>query len=532
MGKPTENLAGRILQNASEQGWGAKTALREGDRRVSYEELGLQVSQLAAGLRKAGIGPGDRVGIFMPDSIECALSLLAIVYAGAVAVPISELVSVNELRDVLNSAAARAVVVDQGLREPLSDVKAEIPALDLTIVVGESARTELCFEELLQSAPLGAPHGVAEGDTALLLFSAGARATNEELVKRRGVPHSHVTPLRAYETFARGFLQLSHEDRVFSTVRMSTAYGLGAGVLFPLLAGAEAIRVPQQAHSSVVFDTIEKQSPTIFFATPSVYGQLARDVAQGFAGSQWALAGLRWCVSGAEDMPPKVVAMARAVLGASVTVGYGLTEAFQFVIAGRAAAERPGSCGLPVEGFELRIVNDNGAEVGSDEIGTLHIKGSTIASRYWPEQESTTQDDGWFITRDRFMRDASGVYYHCGRVDQQFKVGGKWVAPAEVEQALLENEAVWECAVVGADDEDGLIKPLAFVVPNIGHEPGDALEAELREYVKKVLAPYKYPRWIEFVEELPKGPSGVTLRYKLRDRLRSSRGRRRAETRS
>ena len=160
--------------------------------------------------------------------------------------------------------------------------------------------------------------------------------------------------------------------------------------------------------------------------------------------------------------------------------------------------------------------------VGVDEIGSLQLRSPTIIPQYWGS-DAELVEDGWFPTLDRFMVDADQNYYHCGRADQLFKVGGKWVAPSEVEQVLLANEAVWECAVIGADDQDGLIKPLAFIVPNIGQTPGAELEAELREYVKQELAPYKYPRWIEFVDELPKGPSGVILRYKLRDRLRQSR---------
>ncbi len=179
----------------------------------------------------------------------------------------------------------------------------------------------------------------------------------------------------------------------------------------------------------------------------------------------------------------------------------------------------------------MRVVNDAGEEVGADEIGTLEIRGPTVAVGYWNDNRATLRQ-GWFKTRDRFLVDRDGNYYHCGRGDDLFKVGGKWVSPAEVEQALLAHEAVWECAVIGADDEDGLIKPLAFVVPNIGHDPGPELERGLREYVKKELAPYKYPRWIEFLGELPKGPHGKVLRYKLRDKVLSSPRARRAETAS
>ena len=210
-------------------------------------------------------------------------------------------------------------------------------------------------------------------------------------------------------------------------------------------------------------------------------------------------------------------------------MGYGITEAFQFVLCGDAdPGARPGACGRPVPGFQARVVDDEGVAVGPDVIGALQIRGPTLLHRYWGEPDRDPLRDGWFTTRDRFLMDEGGTFYHCGRADDLFKVSGKWVYPLEVERALMAHEAVWDCAVIGADDEDGLIKPLAFVVPNIGHAPGPGLEAELRAHVKRELAPYKYPRWIEFVAHLPKGPNGKLLRYKLRPAGRL----RRAETAS
>jgi benzoate-CoA ligase len=204
-----------------------------------------------------------------------------------------------------------------------------------------------------------------------------------------------------------------------------------------------------------------------------------------------------------------------------VTVGYGLTEIFQFALAGRSSdpGARPGVCGKPLAGVQVRLVDEDGDPVGVDEIGTLELLCDSLFPGYWGGSntgEAFVLSDGWFRTRDRFMVDREGFYHHCGRVDDLFKVGGKWIKPAEVERALVAHEAVWEAAVIGAEDEQGLIKPFAFVVTNVGHIGDAKLEAELKEYVKNVLAPYKYPRWIEFVDALPRGPGGKLLRYKLR----------------
>jgi benzoate-CoA ligase len=323
---------------------------------------------------------------------------------------------------------------------------------------------------------------------------------------------------------------------MLSVARLSTAYGLGAGLLLPLAVHAESLLFPAQPHSKALFKALDGYKPTVLFATPSVYAQLAHDaellhIANPLVGKP--LVGLRHAIAGAEGMPERLIPRIRAVLGTEVTVGYGLTEIFQFALAGRSSdpGARPGVCGKPLHGVQVRLVDEDGDPVGVDEIGTLELTCGSLFTGYWGGGTTTgdhdLRADGWFTTRDRFMVDRAGFYHHCGRVDDLFKVGGKWVSPAEVERALTAHEAVWEAAVIGADDDEGLIKPLAFVVTNVGHDGGPKLEAELKEYVKHVLAPYKYPRWIEFVDALPRGPGGKLLRYKLRP----ARGkRRRAET--
>ncbi len=516
-----ENLVERILQGASSAGWGERLALCEGKVGLSFAELQARVAKTASALRGTGLAKGERVAIYSPDSIDSAVAILATMYLGCIALPVSELSAANELRNRLNNASTSVVLVHKSLRATLDEIRAEVSSVRSVYTLGPKGK----LDKLVTAAEAIAAEPVSAEEPALLLYSAGAsnEATDDGL---RGVLHTHATPVRAFASFAEGFLGLTHEDRVFSTVRLSTAYGLGTGLFFPLLAGAQTLLLPEQAHSARVFDAIVDFKPTVFAATPSVYGQLANDAAK--AGHAKILSGLRWCIAGAEDMPLKIIAMVRGVLGHNVTVGYGLTEAFQFVIAGVAKGRRPGNCGKVLDGVEVRIVDDEGNVVGVDEIGSLQLRSKNISHHYWGS-DSELMEDGWFTTLDRFMVDEDQSYYHCGRVDQLFKVGGKWVAPSEVEQALLANEAVWECAVIGADDQDGLIKPIAFVVPNIGQTPGPELAAELREYVKQELAPYKYPRWIEFVDELPKGPSGVILRYKLRDRLRLGRDRRPAE---
>ena len=503
-------MATRLLETAIERGWGERVALREGGRAWTYAKLRDQAARLSTALRALRIAPGERVALLMRDSLDTAAAIFGVIHAGAVAVPLSELARPLDVRDYLVDSGAVAAIVHSELEPALDEVRGESPMLREILCVGGRAPGEREYHTLVRgAAPAQKSAPVSPDDLAMILYSSAGHERGP-----RGVPHAQATPMSAFGSFARGVIGLDENDRVFSIVRLSTAYGLGTGLFFPLAAGAEALLLPEQPRSEAIFNAIETFQPTVLFATPSVYGQLARDARA--LGHEKPLQSLRVCVSGAEGMPPKLIPRIRDVLGADVTVGYGLTEAFQFVLAGSAGGGAAGACGRPVPGFEARIIDDQGKPVGPSVIGTLQIRGPTVLHSYWGNKETQQFDEGWFITRDRFMTDEQGNYYHCGRHDDLFKVSGRWVSPTEVERVLLANEAVWECAVIGADDEDGLIKPLAFIVPNIGHKPDEMLESELREYVKDELSPYKYPRWIEFVDHLPKGPNGKILRYKLR----------------
>jgi benzoate-CoA ligase len=328
------------------------------------------------------------------------------------------------------------------------------------------------------------------------------------------VAHRHDAPLEAYRAYCGGVLRIEEADRVFSPARLATAFGLGAAMVFPLAAGAQSILLPQQPRSRAVLDVLTGLRPTLFIAAPSLFSQLLADL-----GSEEAPAtSLRACVAGGEPVPALLIERARERFGVEVLTGFGLTEAFHFVIATPPGAPaRPGAAGRIVPGFEARVVGPDGQQVPAREIGTLEVRGPTLAARYWNREDDSQVSfrDGWLRTADRFFVDEDGTFFHVGRSDDLFKVGGKWVSPSEVERTLLAHEAVWECAVIGVEDDSGLTKPLAFVVPNVDYAPDAELEKELIAFVKQEIAPYKYPRWIEFVDELPKGAHGKVLRFKL-----------------
>lgn len=518
------NLAAWVIDGALSSGAGPRWALREGARAWTFDELAANVGKLSAALRGLRLGRGERVLILMRDTIEAAAAILAVIHAGAVAVPVSELSTPDDLQEYVLHAGAVIAIVDGTHAQVVDTVRGETPDLREVISVGAALPGSRDYQELVDAATPGKPVALGDDDVSLLLYSAGSGPG-----ELKAVPHSRRTIAAAFDSFARELLQLSAADRILSVARLSTAYGLGAGLLLPLLAQAECLLFPAQPRSKDLFEALDSYQPTVLFATPSVYAQLAHDAEE--ANIARPLAGLRHVVAGAEGMPEQLIPRIRSVLGTEVVVGYGLTEIFQFALAGHSAdpGARPGVCGKPLAGVQVRLVDEDGDPVGVDEIGTLELQCGSLFAGYWGGSgtgELCLRTDGWFTTRDRFMVDRDGYYHHCGRVDDLFKVGGKWVSPAEVERALVAHEAVWEAAVIGAEDEEGLMKPLAFVVTNVGHEGGPELETELRAYVKSSLAKYKYPRWIEFVDTLPRGPGGKLLRFKLRPQRR----RRKAET--
>ncbi len=518
------NLTAWLLDGALGSGAGPRGALREGDRGWTFDELSTHVTRLSAGLRGLKLQRGERVLILMRDTMEAAAAMLAVIHAGAVAVPVSELSTPDDVQQYVLHAGAVFAIVDRTHEQVVDAIRTETPDLREVICVGSTLPGTHDYQQLVDGAQPGSAVAMGDDDVAFLLYSAGSGPG-----ELRAVPHCKRTLAAARDSFAQNLLQLTSADRVLSVARLSTAYGLGAGLLLPLLVHAECLLFPAQPQSAPLFELIKSYQPTVLFAIPSVYAQLAHDAEQ--AGMIKPLAALRHAVAGAEGMPERLIPRIRSVLGTEVVVGYGLTELFQFALAGRSndPGARPGVCGKPLAGVQVRLVDEDGDPVGVDEIGTLELQSGSLFTGYWGGSntgEVFLRADGWFTTRDRFMIDREGFYHHCGRVDDLFKVGGKWVSPSEVERALVAHEAVWEAAVIGAEDDEGLMKPLAFVVTNVGHEGSAKLEAELKDYVKNSLAPYKYPRWIEFVDALPRGPGGKLLRYKLRP----ARRRRRAET--
>jgi benzoate-CoA ligase len=515
-----QNLTRRLLDAPLERGLGGAIAIREPKRAWSYARLAEEACRAGSALRALGVRPGARVALFLNDSADASAAFLGAMRIGAVPTPINTLLRPLELRALLRDAGAGVVIAGADLSSTIDAIRGELPELEQVLAIGGARPGQRDFHALTRAAEVEcAPVDPEDARApAFLLYSAGAVTTP------RGVPHTHEAALHAHAAYGTGLISLSERDRVFCTAKLWSAYGLGLGLLFPLLAGASTVLLPSRPRPRTIFDVMVAYRPTVFAATPSLYGQMVHDYEALAAPRPECFGAVRHAVSGGEALPGPLERRIGQAFGVQVLHGFGTTEALHFVFSNHPAARRAGSVGRVLHGIEARVVGDDGLPLAKEEIGLLELRGPTVAVGYFGSAAGGAFHDGWVRPGDRFFVDQDGYYYYCGRVDDLFKVSGRWVAPEEVERALLAHPAVWECAVVEGHDDVGLARPVAYVVPNVGHEPSQSLALQLMEFVKSEIAPYKYPREVAFVNALPKGQSGEVLRWRLRQAQGEPRG--------
>jgi 4-hydroxybenzoate-CoA ligase len=332
----------------------------------------------------------------------------------------------------------------------------------------------------------------------------------------KGVKHVHSNLMATAKLFGQGILGITEKDVVHSASKLFFAYGLGNALTFPLSVGATAALWPHRPSPEGVFETLRRNHVTIFYGVPSLYTALLahKDITKG-AGSDC----LRLCVSAGEALPAHIGERWREVTGVDVLDGLGSTEMLNTFLSNRPGDIRYGSTGRPVPGYEARIVDEHGHELGTDEIGELIVRGPSAGEGYWNQREKSRRTfvGEWTHTGDKYRRDADGYFYYCGRTDDMFKVSGMWVSPFDVEAALISHEAVLEAAVIGKEDADGLVKPKAFIVLRNGYKADDGLLETLKHHVKDKAGPWKFPRWIEARDVLPRTATGKIQRFKLRE---------------
>lgn len=498
------NAAYDLLQrNASHTGKVAFIDATTGAQ-LTYGQLAEQAQRFANALRARGFAPETRVMLAMLDTLEWPVVFLGCVLAGVVPIAANTLLTTKDFDFMLRDSRAQALFVSKPLLATFEPLVGKISTLQQMFVTGDSG--EHSVASLIASG--GPEHDVAgtcSDDACFWLYSSGSTGTP------KGTVHLHSHLVQTAELYGRAVLGIRETDVVYSAAKLFFAYGLGNALTFPMSVGATTVLLPSRPTPADVFGVLRKFQPTIFYGVPTLFAALLADASRPQRGELK----LRVCTSAGEALPAEIGKRWTAEYGCEILDGIGSTEMLHIFLSNRPGKVRYGTTGQAVPGYELRIVGDDGRECGEGEIGELQIKGPTAAIMYWNNRAKTkaTFAGEWTRSGDKYTRDADGYYTYGGRSDDMLKVGGIYVSPFEVEACLMTHASVLEAAVIGVQDSDGLTKPKAYVVLKPGHQ---ASAEDLQAHVKTRLAPYKYPRWIEFAGELPKTATGKIQRFKLR----------------
>lgn len=516
------NAAEHFIDRNIAEGRGDKVAIRTAVRSYTYADVQKMVNKTANALWDLGLRIEDRIILLMHDVPQFYAIFFGAIRIGAVPVPVNTMMTPKDYEYYLNDSRARVLVVSEELVPVVNQIEGDLHYLRDLIVISERDGARIPFRQKYKRAPAVVKTALTtRDDPGFWLYSSGSTGSP------KGAVHAMHDMVDAARNYAGGVLGLTSDDVVFSASKLFFAYGLGNSMYFPLSVGASAVLCPERPTPETVFRYLETYRPTVFFGVPTLYASMLdwkerRDREAGVApdpAGPHELSSCRLCVSAGEAMPAELFHRFKARFGCEIIDGIGSTEMLHIFLSNRPGEVRPGSTGKPVPGFELRIVDETGRAVPQGEVGNLMVRGQSAAMLYWHKREKTrkTMVGEWLDTGDKYYVDPDGYYWCCGRGDDMLKVGGIWVSPVEVENAVCGHPAVLECAVVGHPDDRGLVKPKAFVVLREGRaEPGPELAAEIQAFVKSQLAPYKYPRWVEFVAALPKSATGKTQRYRLR----------------
>jgi benzoate-CoA ligase family protein len=504
------NAAAEFVDRHVREGRAERIALRYEGRTLTYGQVADMVNRVGNALRGLGVEMENRVLLLLYDSPEFAASFFGAMKIGAVPAPVNTMMRAQDYVYFLNDSRAKVVIAHRALWDELAKVRGRLAYLKHVIIVGEPEPGQHAFDQwIAQASPALEPAPTSKDDAAFWLYSSGSTGFP------KGAVHLHHDMIYCSDLYARPILNVGPDDITFSAAKLFFAYGLGNNLYFPFRVGASAVFYPGRPLPETVFEIITREKPTLFFGVPTLYaGMLAMRNAE----HTYDLSSLRLCVSAGEALPPELFKRWKERFGREILDGIGTTEILHIFISNQAGRVRPGSSGTVVPGYEARIVDEDGLPVKSGDIGNLMVKGESTCAYYWNQHEKTKQaiKGEWIVTGDKYYQDEDGYYWYAGRSDDMLKVGGIWVSPIEVENTLIQHPAVLEAAVVGHEDDDRLVKPKAFVVLKEPYTASAALEEELKAFVKDKIAPYKYPRWITFLPELPKTATGKIQRFKLR----------------
>jgi benzoate-CoA ligase family protein len=507
---PVWNAAAAFVDRHVEEGRGDRVVTRDdAGGAMTFAELASECDRWGRAVLELGLAPGDRQLMIVLDCPEFFYLFWGAIKAGIVPIPVNTLLRAKDYQYMIEDSGAAALLYSPELAaevEPALAASSVEPRLVMRAPATRGTTPRA-------SGPL-APHRSAPTDDCFWLYSSGSTGFP------KGAVHAHRDLAVVSQRYGVETLGIGPDDVCYSAAKLFFAYGLGNSMAFPLWVGASSVLSAARPTPDLTFELIQRFRPTFFFGVPTLYaGQLA-----ALERLKPDLGSLRYCVSAGEALPAALFERWRERTGLLILDGIGSTEALHIFIANTPRSWKPGTSGKQVAGYEARIVDDSGRAIEPGASGTLQIRGDSTAKYYWNKPEKTRDTmlaGGWLSTGDTYRQDDEGFYVYEGRADDMMKVGGIWASPVEIEARLVEHPAVLEAAVVGRADENELVKPEAWIVlkdaaTRADQSQRDALERELLAHVKAGLAPYKYPRWWRFVDELPKTATGKIQRYKLR----------------
>lgn len=509
------NAAVDFIDRHVDQGRGGRVAVIDDDGRHTYADVANRVNRVGNALLGLGVRMEQRVAMCLTDTVDFPSVFFGAIKAGAVPVALNTLLTAADYDYMLRDSRAVALVVSDALLDRFGPVLESSPFLRAVVVAGRRRNGEASgferLDALIDAAPdTLAPAPTTRDDAAFWLYTSGSTGAP------KGAVHLQGGMVHTAELYGRRVLGIAADDVVFSAAKLFFAYGLGNAMTFPLHVGATAVLMAERPTPGAVLDRLRDHGATIFYGVPTLFGAILADPGNDRGRVSEAL---RICVSAGEALPEDIARRWAARFGVDVLDGLGSTEMLHIFLSNAPGDVRYGTSGKAVPGYELRIVDEDGNAAPDGGIGELLVRGASSASHYFNRRERSldTFEGRWTRTGDKYTRREDGYYVYRGRSDDMLKVGGQWVSPFEVESALLAHESVLEAAVVGREDGDGLVKPRAFVVLRDGVEPDDALAGRLKGFVKDRLAPFKYPRWIDFVGDLPRTATGKIQRFRLRE---------------
>lgn len=510
VGQANDNAAHYFVDRHLAEGRRDKVAFREADgenRSLTYGDLAEQAAVFAGALHSHGMRREERMAMILLDQVEFPVAFWGALKAGVIPVPINTLLSTEIYQAILQDSRASMLMVSKALWKTVKPAVEGSPFLRKVIMIGDAEDGAASFSEFMEgSKPVDAVE--ASGDElAFWLYSSGSTGTP------KGVRHVHSSLKATVDTFGTQVLGIREDDTVYSAAKLFFAYGLGNAMSFPMSVGATTILFSGRPTPDAVFEILSNEQPTIFCGVPTLYAAMVNLAEKTGVPNH----NIRLCLSAGEALPREIGERWETLWQAGIVDGVGSTEMLHIFLSNSPDDIVYGTSGLPVPGYDVRLVDDQDQLVADGEVGELLVNGPSAADGYWNRREKSrsTFIGHWTRTGDKYERMPDGRYIYCGRSDDMFKVSGNWLSPFEVEQALIDHADVLEAAVVAKKDKEGLEKPAAFIVLKPGADP-DIVD-DLKDFVKRKVGLWKYPRWITFTDTLPKTATGKIQRFKLRD---------------